>query len=413
MIYTDIKKLITPTKVGNGHVQIIDQAAIVVENGMFIWIGKNEELPDEFSHHEKISCAQTIVTPGLIDCHTHLIFSGDRSQEFGERLKGATYKDIAEKGGGIVTTVNATRKSSQQELLRLARPRVQRFIEQGVTTLEIKSGYGLTTESEITQLKVIQQLKNEAPIEIQSTFLGAHDIPIEFRNQKDFYIKMVTEEMIPIIAKNKLADAVDVFCETGVYSVEESRHILSVAKSFGLKVKVHADELTPLGGAELAVEMGALSADHLLCITEHGIQALKNSETVAVLLPGTAFFIKMPYAPARKLIESGITVAVASDFNPGSCTMDAFSQHFLLATLYMGLTPNELLSAVTINAAKALGLEHHYGKIAIGFSANFVTWNAPSWEHLIYHASSNHVDKVYANGQLIYANEKVHECLYL
>lgn len=412
-ILTHIKKLYTPKSVGNGNITILDDAAIVIENEHISWVGLTQDLPNSFHHFEEVNCEEYIVTPGLIDAHTHLVFAGERALEFGERLNGVTYQEITAKGGGIATSVNSTRNATKEELLRLSRPRLQRMIEQGITTVEIKSGYGLTTESEIKCLEVIQQLKEESPIDIASTFLGAHDIPIEYKHNKSDYISILLDEMLPEVAKRQLAEAVDVFCETGVYTVEESRQILEKAKSLGLLVKVHADELSPLGGASLAVELNALSADHLLCIPDKGINDLSQSQTVAMLLPGTAWFLKMPYAPARKMLEKNITIAVASDFNPGSCTIDQFSQLFLLSTLYMGLTPNELLSAVTINAAKALNRENLTGRIAEKFRADIVLWNAPSWEHLIYHSSTNHVASVFASGKLIYNANKVIECRYL
>lgn len=412
-ILSRIKKLYTPIRVGNGFISTIENAAVVIENGVIAWVGQTEEIPNHYHKFPVQNCNEFILTPGLIDAHTHLVFAGERAIEFGERLKGVTYQEIASKGGGIATSVRQTRLAAEQELLRLTRPRLQRWIEQGVTTIEIKSGYGLTTESEIKCLKVIQKLKSENKIDIASTFLGAHDIPPEFKNKKEEYIAIIIEEMLPEISGQNLAEAVDVFCETGVYTVEESRKILNRAKELGFLIKVHADELSPLGGASLASELNALSADHLLCIPDQGISDLSNSETVAMLLPGTAWFLKMNYAPARKLIDKNITISVASDFNPGSCTIDQFSQLFLLSTLYMGLTPNELLSAVTINAAKALNRENLTGRVAPGFRADLVLWDAPSWEHLIYHSSTNHAAQVYASGNLVHQSNKVIECRYL
>jgi len=410
---TNIKKLYTPTKVGNRHISSIENAAVVVENGTISWFGFADELPEKYQSFETTDCSNYILTPGLIDAHTHLVFAGERAMEFGDRMKGATYQEIAAKGGGIATTVKSTREASKNELLRLSRPRVQRMIEQGITTLEIKSGYGLSTESELKQLDVIQQLKKDFPIDISSTFLGAHDIPAEYKSDKQKYIDIIQNEMLPEVARQNLAEAVDVFCETGVYSVDESRMILQKALDLGLKVKVHADELSPLGGASLAAELNALSADHLLCIPEKGIDDLAKSETIAMLLPGTAWFLKMNFAPARKMIDRNIPVCVASDFNPGSCTIDQFSQLFLLSTLYMNLTPEELLSAITINAAKALGRENTTGMISQGYRADFVLWKSPSWEHLIYHSSANHVHEVFSNGKSIFKNERIMECLYL
>lgn len=407
------KQLLTPLAPGHGPIQKLSDAAVIIEDDLITWVGFDQDCPASEEGDLVIDATNQTLTPGLIDAHTHLVFAGDRSGEFILRTQGASYQQIASSGGGIASTVAKTRETSSFDLLRMARPRVNRWISQGITTLEIKSGYGLSTESELKLLRVIRQLKKETGIDISSTFLGAHDIPVEFKDNREVYIQKLITEMIPAVVSENLAESVDVFCETGVFSVEESRLILETALKNKLKVKVHADELSPLGGASLAAELNALSADHLLCITDKGIQDLAKSETVAMLLPGTAWFLKMPYAPARKLIDSGATVALATDFNPGSCTLDQFSFILMLAALYMKMTPDEILSAVTVNAAKALGREIETGKIAPGYRADLVLWNSPSWEHLIYHPTLNHAGKVFASGKLIYQSEIWNECLFL
>lgn len=407
------KELLTPLFPGNGKIQRLKNASLIIEDNLISWVGPDHDCPSPEPGDQVIDGTNQILTPGLIDAHTHLVFAGDRSGEFIQRTQGATYQQISASGGGIASTVTKTREASAYDLLRTARPRVNRWMAQGVTTLEIKSGYGLTTESELKLLRVIRQLKKEVPIDISATFLGAHDIPAEFKENRTDYIQKIISEMIPAVSADNLAESVDVFCETGVYSISESRQILESALHHKLKVKVHADELSALGGASLAAQLNGLSADHLLCITDQGINDLTNSETVAILLPGTAWFLKMPYAPARKLLDSGICVALATDFNPGSCTIDQFSFILMLAALYMNMTPDEILSAVTVNAAKALDRETETGKLAPGYRADLVLWNAPSWEHIIYHPTHNHAGKVFASGKLIYQSEIWNECLFL
>ncbi|MBY0524582.1 MAG: imidazolonepropionase [Gemmataceae bacterium] len=352
---------------------------------------------------ESIDAAGKVVTPGLIDCHTHLIFAGSREDEFEQRLQGATYQEIAARGGGINATVQRVRRASKEELKALARPRLERFLRFGVTTIEVKSGYGLTLVDEIKCLEAIAELNAEGPLELVPTFLGAHAVPPEFRNDRDGYIRLLIDEMLPEIARRKLASYCDVFCETGVFSLAESERILGRARDLGLGLRLHADELTPLGGAELAARMGAASADHLLCITDAGIDALAASGTVATLLPGTAFFLGVDYAPARKLIERGVKVALASDCNPGTCPTENLPLVGAMACTQMKMLPAEVLTALTLNAATALGRADRIGSLEVGKQADLVIWDVPDYRHLFYHFGVNHAWRVIKRGRVVYA----------
>lgn len=406
----NIGQLKTPGPGLHDPVTTISNAGVFIDKGRIAWVGPMEkaQIPDQVT---EVDATGQTVTPGLIDCHTHLVFAGDRSEEFFQRTQGSTYEEIAAAGGGIRTTVKKTRSASSTDLLRSARHRIRRWIQQGVTTLEMKSGYGLDSESEYRMLKVIDQLRRESPIDISPTFMGAHDLPPDI--DKTVWINQIIQDLIPSVAKENLAEAVDVFCETGVYSVGESDRILAAARKAGLSVKVHSDELTPLGGASLAARYQAWSADHLLCVTDQGIRDLATSGTVAVLLPGTALYLKKPYAPARDLLSAGIPVALATDFNPGSCPMEHLSMVMALAALYMGLSADECLKGVTSHAARALGRNHLTGCLVPGYRADLVIWNAPDWNHLIYHPSVNHAAAVMAAGTWIYSAGVPIECPFL
>ncbi|NUQ80939.1 MAG: imidazolonepropionase [Bacteroidetes bacterium] len=403
----NIAQLKTPGPDLHDPVITLSNAGILIENGRISWVGPMEKAPVPGSAAELDATGQT-VTPGLIDCHTHLVFAGDRSDEFISRTQGATYEEIAAAGGGIRTTVLKTRSASSTDLLRSARHRIRRWIQQGVTTLEIKTGYGLESESEYRLLRIIDQLKNESPIDISPTFMGAHDIPPDI--DRTVWINQIIQDLIPAIAMENLAEAVDVFCEKGVYTIGESDRILAAARKAGLAIKVHADELTPIGGASLAARYQAWSADHLLCVTDQGIRDLSSSGTVAVLLPGTAFYLKKPFAPLSKLTAAGIPVALATDFNPGSCPMESLSMVMTLAALYMGMSADDCLKAVTTNAARALGRHHVTGCLLPGYRADLVIWNAPDWNHLIYHPSVNHTAAVMAQGRWIFSTGEPIEC---
>lgn len=348
------------------------------------WVGPTSELPKKWKSIKKTNLkGQKAVVPGWIDCHNHLIFAGDRADEFARRCAGATYQEIAAQGGGIQATVNATREATSAELEKLAIDRLKEIYRGGVRTVEIKSGYGLSVESELKILKIIPRLRKLFPqMTLTATFLGAHAFPQDLGRAE--YLREIQDVMLPAIAQQKLADACDVFIDEGYYTVEEGREILKRAQRLGLKVKIHADELGDTNSTALAVELGALSADHLLKISAKNIELLAKSETVAVLLPGTAFSLKSPYAPARALLDRGACVALATDFNPGTCMCLSPPFIMTLAALYLGMSRSEIFAGFTYNAAKALGLEAKKGTLEKGMDADFVTLPFKRFEEIYY-----------------------------
>ncbi|MFN4257949.1 MAG: imidazolonepropionase [Gemmataceae bacterium] len=384
-------------------IHIIPDGAMVVRDGVIDWVGPTAELPPVPAAAEVIDVSDKVVLPGFVDSHTHLIFAGSREDEFEQRLQGKTYQEIAAQGGGINASVRQVRAASRPELKALARQRLEWLLRFGVTTVEVKSGYGLSLRDELKCLEVVAELNAEGPVELVATFLGAHVVPPEYATERDEYVRLVAEEMLPEVARCRLADFCDVFCETGVFSLEETEHILHKAHLLGFGLKLHADELTPLGGAELAARLGATSADHLLCITDVGIDALARSETVAALLPGTAFFLGMDYAPARRLIERGVAVAVASDCNPGTCPSENLPLAGAMACTQMGMLPAEVVSALTLNAAAALRRAERVGSLTVGKQADFIVCAVPDYRHLFYHFGVNHVERVFKRGRLVWS----------
>ncbi len=390
---------------------VIPQGALAIKDGKIIWLGSTSALnlesyfDEDFENPtdiQTIDCSGQIILPGFVDSHTHPVFAGDRSGEFEQRLQGVSYLDIARSGGGIKKTVEATRKASELELYITAKRRLETMLSFGVTTVEGKSGYGLDWASEKKSLQVLQKLKREVPQSVCVTYMGAHDIPIEYKENPDDYVTLLCKEHLPEVAKNQWADFCDVFCETGYFTVEQSRRILETAKQHGLKLKIHAEEFTDLGGARLAGELGATSADHLLHISDESIQAMKQGQTVATLLPGTAFYLQLKdYAPARKILDAGVPVALATDFNPGSCMSENIQWTMTLACLNMGMTPAEVIQGVTINGAKALDLHHDRGSLELGKRADLVCFNVMSYNELLYHFGVNHLAQVYIQGHPI------------
>jgi imidazolonepropionase len=382
---------------------VISGGASVLREGRIDWIGPTASLPELPAHAEILDATGKTVLPGLIDSHTHLLFAGWREDEFEQRLRGVSYQEIAARGGGINATVERVRQASKEELKRLARSRLDDLLCFGVTTVEVKSGYGLTLADEVKCLEAIADLNAEGPLELVPTFLGAHAVPPEFRGDRDGYLHLLVDEMLPEVARLRLAEFCDVFCETGVFSVGESERILRRARELGLGLKLHADELTPLGGAELASRLGAVSADHLLCITDAGIDALAAAGTVATLLPGTAFVLGLPYAPARRLIERGVGVALASDCNPGTCPTENLPLIGAMACMQMKMLPAEAVTALTLNAAAALRRSDRIGSLEVGKQADLVIFDVPDYRHLFYHFGINHVWRVIKRGRVVYA----------
>ncbi|MBC7385730.1 MAG: imidazolonepropionase [Cryobacterium sp.] len=349
-----------------------------------LWVGESEALPSEYSGSPVFDLyGRNAIMPGLIDCHTHLVFAGNRASEFAARCGGASYADIAASGGGIQTTVNATRNATEEELFRLARARVEDAHRYGIRTIEAKSGYGLSLETELKILRVVKRLQEATPeLEIIPTFLGAHDFPKGA--DREAYLIEILDEQLPAVAREGLANVCDVFIDEGYYTVEEAERILTRAKQLGMKTKVHADELVNTESAAFAADIGALSADHLLKISPAGIAALAASETTAVLLPGTAFYLKTAHAPARALIDAGARVAISTDLNPGTSMTSNLPAVLTISALYLGLTRAELFAAVTYNAARALDVHSRKGTLEAGMDADFFVTPYATFEELYY-----------------------------
>jgi imidazolonepropionase len=381
---------------------VVENGSLIMSYGHIDWLGPTANLPPLPQDADIVDVAGQIVLPGFVDSHTHLLFAGSREGEFEQRLQGISYQEITARGGGIMSTVRSVREKTREQLKALAKPRLKRLLAFGVTTVEVKSGYGLTPGDERKCLEAIAELNQEQPVELVPTFLGAHAVPAEYRDRRDEYIRLLLDDMLPDVAQNRLAVFCDVFCETGVFSLDESERILNRARDLGMQVKLHADELTPLGGAELAAKVGAVSADHLLCITDAGIDALAQSKTIATLLPGTAFFLGLPYAPARKLIERGVPVALASDCNPGTCPTENLILVGSMACMQMGMLPGEVVTALTLNAAAALGRSNRVGSLAAGKQADLIVCDVPNMAHLFYHFGVNHVRRVYKRGRPVH-----------
>ncbi|WP_018660698.1 imidazolonepropionase [Heyndrickxia acidiproducens] len=382
---------------------IIKNGVIVIEDGMIQEVGPAADILRSYDSgsYDFVDATEKCVVPGFVDSHTHFIFGGYRPDEFYMRLNGASYMEIMNAGGGIQNTVNATRSSSFDKLFQAGLDRLDAMVDYGITTVEGKSGYGLDAETELLQLKVQSQLNEAHPVDVVSTFLGAHAVPPEFKGRNEAYIEFLIQNVLPKVVEEKLAEFCDVFCEDGVFSIALSRKLLQEAKKQGLEVKVHADEIEQLGGAELAAELLAVSADHLLEASDYGIEQLKNSEIVATLLPATAFCLNKRYADARKMIDQGCAVALASDFNPGSCFTQSVPLIFALACIQMKMTPEEALTAFTLNGAAALKRADSIGSIEPGKKADIVILKYPSYKYLSYHTAANLVEAVIKDGKIV------------
>ena len=388
-----------------GKLETLIKSGIACFQGKIVAVGECSELETkiELTHDSKIiDASHKVISPGLIDPHTHPVFWGTRENDFVMRIQGKTYKEISESGGGIRSSVRNLRKASEDELFEAALPHLNNFIKFGTTTIEAKSGYGLTIEDEIKSLRVIKKLNRSHPIDLIPTFLGAHEIPDEYRDKRERYIDIIINEMIPLVVQENLAQYCDIFCEQHVYNIEESRKILSAAKEWGLKLKIHADQLTSYGGSELAAELGAVSADHLDHITPEAMEQLKMQGVTPVLLPGAVFFLGLNnYAPARQMIDTGLPVALATDFNPGSCMTESMQVILTIACIFMKLLPHEAWIASTVNAAKAIDCDNSIGSIETGKDADLIIWNIPNADYLPYHFGINHVDKVIKKGAIL------------
>lgn len=384
-------------------ITILEHGSIWIEDGKIVEVGTDAEMREKYQGQldsvTEIDASGKTVTPGLIDPHTHLVHAGTRENEYAMRLKGKTYMEIMESGGGIHATTRATQAASYETLYEASKKRLDKFLLHGVTTVEAKSGYGLTLEHELKQLKVAEQLRQNHPIDIVSTFMGAHAVPLDEKRNPEAFVTRVVEEMIPEVAERKLATFNDVFCERGVFTPEQSKRVLEAGKQYGLTPKIHADEIEPYAGAELAAEVGAISADHLLEASDAGIKAMAEKEVVGVLLPGTAFFLMAEFAPARKMIDAGVAVALSTDQNPGSSPTISLPFIMNLGCLKMNMTPEEVLTATTINAAHAIGCAGEAGSLEAGKKADITIFDVPNYLTLSYQYGMNHVDTVIKSGK--------------
>ena len=405
LLITNIGLLATPlgrsalAGKAQGEILKLSHAWIMTEDDVITEAGSGEPpIMEQERCFETIDAGGRLVTPGLVDAHTHLIFGGFRQHELADKLRGRTYLEILAAGGGILSTVKATRAASEAQLTAKALAALKEMLSFGVTLCEAKSGYGLSTEEELKQLRVVRNLNGTQPVELVSTFLGAHAIPPEYKDDHEGYVRLICEDMLPAVAAQGLAEYCDVFCESGVFSVEESRRILSRALALGLKVKIHADEIDALGGAQLAGALGAVSAEHLIAVTDKGIRSMQKGGTIACLLPATSFYLGADYAPARKFIQAGVPVALATDYNPGSCPSLNLQLVMNLACLKDKMTPEEVLTAVTLNGAAAIGRAESHGSIEAGKKADFVIWNAADLDYLCYRFGSNLAGTVIKGG---------------
>jgi len=386
---------------------VIADGAIAVRDGRVLAVGPTESVARDYRAAEELDLGDFVVMPGFVDCHTHPVFARTREEEFHMRCAGADYMAIAAAGGGILSSMRAVREATQEDLAERTEQHLWGFLQNGITTVECKSGYGLSLEDEEKSLRALATALEEVPLNSKRTFLGAHEFPPDYRDDRDAYVRLVCEEMMPRLAS--LADYCDVFAEPGVFDLAQSRRVLEAAKAHGLGLRVHADEIQPMGGAELAVEMGAASADHLGRISEAGIAAMAASDTVGVLLPGTVFFLAKPhYAPARAMIEAGCAVALATDFNPGSCYTQSMTMIQTIACTQMKMTAEEVITAATINPAFSLQLDAEVGSLHVGKRADLCVLDIPSWRAIGYAFGGNPAVMTVVGGEPAVAN--ISEC---
>ena len=408
LLVVSASQLITPPE-GKGpllgsdlnRLQILEDAAIACVGGTIAAVGRTADVTARYPEREAgrvLDGHRSLIAPGFVDCHTHLPFAGTREDEFDARCRGETYESIAEKGGGIRASVRHLEAWTEEALAAIVSLRLTHLLSQGTTTVEAKSGYGLSLEEERKQLRALRLAAKTSPVEVVPTFLGAHEVPERYRDRREEYVTLLIEEMIPAVAREHLARFCDVFCDRGVFTVDEARRILLRARELGLGIKLHADELADVGAAALAAELGAVSADHLLHASPVGLRAIAEAGVVAVLLPGTAFTLGLPYARARVMVEMGLPVALATDFNPGSSMCSSMSMIMTLAVTQMKLTPAEAWTAATANAACAVGEGDRIGRLHPGRQADFVLFDASDYRHIAYHYGEEHVRQVVKRG---------------
>ncbi|MGD2109059.1 MAG: imidazolonepropionase [Phycisphaerae bacterium] len=400
--------MVPPGPVGGqwmGRVKTVESAAMLIDGESIAWCGPERDLQVP-ADCETLDAYGGCVVPGLIDCHTHTVFSGTREPEFVQRIEGESYAEIAESGGGIRVTVDAVRSASREQLVELALPRLARMLHNGVTTVEIKSGYGLNVDDELKMLEAIRELNDRQPIELVATYLAAHTTPREFEGRSDQYLDLILDGLLlRRIRDEQLAEFCDVFCEKTAFDIPQSRRVLETTKTFGLVPKVHADQITQIGASRLAAESGAVSADHLEKIDEGGIAAMKKSGCVGVLLPGCSFFLGVEQAPARRLLDADLPVAVATDYNPGSSMMESLPQVMSIACTQMRMTPTEAMVAATANAAAALARQNRLGAIRPGLQADLVVLDVPNHARWLYEPGRNCVQTVLKKGRVVARNE--------
>ena len=382
-----------------GEIQILKDAWVLIEDGLISQVGTGAA--PEAAGAEVVDAKGRLVTPGLVDAHTHLIFGGWRQNELGMKLHGKTYLEIQNAGGGIQSTTNATRQATEEELAEKAAKALDEMMGFGVTTCEAKSGYGLATDHELKELRVIRDLNERHPMDIVATFMGAHLVPAEYKANRAEYIRLVCEEMMPAVKEQGIAQFCDVFCEADTFSVEESRQVLEAGLKYGLRPKIHADEIEAIGGSQLAGELGAISAEHLIVCPPEGIESMAKGGVIACLLPATSFNLGSTFAPARDMVKAGVPVAMATDFNPGSCPCLNLQFVINLGCLKYKLTPEEVLTAVTLNGAAAIDMADKVGSVEVGKQGDLVIWDAPDLDYICYRVGSNLADTVIKRGVIV------------
>ncbi len=382
------------------ELNVIENAAIEIESGIIRRIGPSDSM-EASAEIDVLDAARRVALPGFVDSHTHTVFAGYREGEFALRAEGRTYQDIANAGGGILSTMSATRRATKKELLRSAERRLNEMMRCGTTTVEIKTGYGLSVDGEMKMLDVLHDLRRDHYMTVVPTFLGAHAFPPEFKEDRNGYVELILNRMLPYVGEKQLAVFCDVYCDEGYFDLHQTEQILLEAKRFGLIPKLHSDQLAAIGGTELGVHLNAISLDHLEHVTEGGINTLRQSSAIATVLPGSSFFLGTQYAPARSIIDAGIPLAIASDFNPGSSMSFSMPLMMTIACTQMHVTPEEAISASTLNGAAAVGLSHEIGSIEVGKEADIVLYDVPNYRYIPYHYGYNHVWKIIKNGTVL------------